>query len=308
MVNLPLVAADYYDYPYVATDITTITTPYETDMAKDKVGFGHGIPTRNPEHIFKETKNLIEASGTPQSRATRYYLSKRFQDLQEKEGQYWHEVSFRYIHAINALRHDLHTQENIVRIVSQITRNEVLSEAQKQTSIDIQKDMFSLAQNPQNPFRPRMLEKIKTIIRILNPSAEAVPVRTYASAATAAPTITVEEDAFSEQRERTHRSILVDRGTTRPASPTTTARVNFAGFVERARFQATREELYSMHGTSLDLQKAKEAELRGAIVRSGSPIRERMQQGSLATLNDLPPVSPTTQDETNPKKSEGKSA
>ena len=37
MVNLPLVAADYYDYPYVATDITTITTPYETDMAKDKV-------------------------------------------------------------------------------------------------------------------------------------------------------------------------------------------------------------------------------------------------------------------------------
>ena len=308
VTSFHLTAAEYEDYPYALTEDTTILIPYETDAHAEGVSFGYGISTRNPEHIFEETKILLEASKTPQSKATRYYLSKRFQDLQDNPGRYLQTMYFRYIHAINALRNDLHSQENIRRMVNALEQREDLSNAQKFSASAIEKDMFSLAQNPQSEFRPRILGKIKTLIKMSYPRALALPVVTYAAAGAAAvqtiavPTIRVQEEVMPKQAKEpkdTKRkfapSASLPAAAARPTTPTATekrGRVTFNPEVEKTRFQTTRQELTVMHGSSLNLQKAKEAEARGIIVRAESPIGERMQQGSLAALNDMPPFPP----------------
>lgn len=179
----PLATAsdDYYDYPYVTTDTLTLRFPYETDAGTEG-GFGFGFSLRNPKDIFEETKKLLELSGTPQSSKTRYYLSPRFKDLQEKDGQYIQDPLFRYIHAINALRNDLHSQENINRLVTALRQRADLSIAQKQSVLDIEKDMYAVSYDPQEKYRPRRLEKIRKIIALFNTTGQPIHAIPYPEA------------------------------------------------------------------------------------------------------------------------------
>ena len=251
--NAPVVAAaaysdDYYDYPY--TDMENqVKISYKTDAGEEGIGFAAGIPTRNPKHLFEEAKMLIEASGTPQSEATRYFLSKRFQDLQEKEGQFRHEILYRYIHAINALRNDLHTQENIVRIVTSITSNKAFSDAQKKLALAIQTEMFSLKSS----------EKIKVLIEIINQNDSTLLSATHATAGAA------------------------EAAAPRPRS------VTFNKTVESTRFQATVKEFQYMHGSDLRPEKVEQKIATGLVVHEETSIAARKQLGSPGKLNDMSP-------------------
>jgi|GEM_PF-4228311 len=300
LISLPLTAAgsDYYDYPYVETESIKIELPYETDIDADGP-FGNGIETRNPKDIFEEAKKLVEQSRIEKSKKTEYYLSKRFQDLQTKSGQYITEPSIRYCHAINALRKDLHAKHNIDRIVALIRGNRKSSSSQKREASTLQTILKPKDKKISDKIKAISREKIKALVALLY-SVEVLKSSAPASAGAAAAQSREEDDEEDDEapqgmvRRNAKRHPVAPAPQT-PSSPTAEGRrVQFNPAVKQARFQATDAEFLSMHGESLtDSATTKLLERKktlGTIVsdQNADSIQERIQVGSVIALNDLP--------------------
>ena len=279
LTALPLTAANYSDYPYVLTEETTITIPYESDTKYEASFCLPGkTPTRNTEHIFRETKELITTSKTPQSAATRYYLSQQFQDLQERDGQYWSEAPVKYIHAINALRKDLHTQENIRRMVSALETREDVSQYQKITVTAIEKDMY--AQTPGDSYRSRIFEKIKTIIKFFS-SDPTTPTAAPAQAQASTSTVT-EKKSPTRQKRKSSPLLEAVKKPFRLPDASERPKVSFKLKVTRNEFRATYDEIAAMHNDTV----AMKALIAGKVTTEESTLEERMRRRSSIGLND----------------------